>query len=90
MPMVVPFLMLGGTDSGHYANISRGGVLRFDPYSVSQAAGVCCMLHGRCTPVHPAPCCHTDSIATVHTVSDKCMIVCTTHTMHCRCYEALL
>jgi hypothetical protein len=39
VPMVVPFLMLGGTDSGHYANMSQGGVLRFDPYSVSQAAG---------------------------------------------------
>lgn len=31
---VVPYILLGATDSKHYASLSRGGVLRFCPYGM--------------------------------------------------------
>ncbi len=45
-PAVVPFLTTGGTDSKHYAPLSRSGVLRFVPYLINKTAGDLGRVHG--------------------------------------------
>lgn len=36
---VLPYLLSGGTDSKHYARLSRHGILRFNPYALNKSAG---------------------------------------------------
>ena len=43
---VVPYLMMGGTDSKHYSDLSVHGVLRFVPYMVNKRAGDLGRIHG--------------------------------------------
>ncbi|PNH04403.1 putative carboxypeptidase S-like 2 [Tetrabaena socialis] len=43
--VVAPFMLMGGTDSKHYAPLSRGGVLRFVPYGMNKTAGDLGLIH---------------------------------------------
>jgi hypothetical protein len=45
-PAVMPFLTTGGTDSKHYAFLSRNGILRFVPYMMNKTAGDIGRVHG--------------------------------------------
>lgn len=42
---VAPMLLMGGTDSKHYAHLSLHGVLRFVPYSMNKTAGELGLIH---------------------------------------------
>ncbi|GIL47690.1 hypothetical protein Vafri_4452 [Volvox africanus] len=44
-PAVVPFLVMGATDSKHYAALSHGGVMRFVPYAMNKTAGDLGLIH---------------------------------------------
>ena len=49
---VAPFLLTGGTDSKHYAPISRHGILRFVPYALSKSGGDLGRIHSANERVH--------------------------------------
>ncbi|GLI59011.1 hypothetical protein VaNZ11_000835 [Volvox africanus] len=44
-PAVVPFLLMGATDSKHYAALSHGGVMRFVPYAMNKTGGDLGLIH---------------------------------------------
>ncbi|KAK9828452.1 hypothetical protein WJX72_000063 [[Myrmecia] bisecta] len=44
--IVAPTLVLGGTDSWHYQNISQGNILRFDGIPMNRTAGDGARVHG--------------------------------------------
>ncbi|KAG2445918.1 hypothetical protein HXX76_000521 [Chlamydomonas incerta] len=43
---VIPMLVMGGTDSKHYAPLSAGGVMRFIPFALNKTAGDLGLIHG--------------------------------------------
>eukprot|EP00803_Ostreobium_quekettii_P001361 evm.model.scf_1384.3 EVM.evm.TU.scf_1384.3 scf_1384:16765-23280(+) len=45
-PVVAPYLVMGGTDSKHYAALSVGGTLRFVPMALDIRAGELARVHG--------------------------------------------
>ncbi|KAG2452483.1 hypothetical protein HYH02_002722 [Chlamydomonas schloesseri] len=42
---VIPMLVMGGTDSKHYAPLSEGGILRFVPFGLNKTAGDLGLIH---------------------------------------------
>ena len=46
VPVVLPYLLMGGTDSKHLAHLSTSGILRFAPMILNLKAGDIGRIHG--------------------------------------------